>query len=251
MIVFIVDSAGNYLVSRSLPPPRDRELGGIYFIKVSSSKITRDNVHDAIIANDLPPSTCTPLQMLMLFVREAYFPVLTNAKNQASSLFPTCLFSIRPDLTQESPTIPNHSIRADVLTGACCAAGGLARRHIQGGERDLRQPPRQHVHDHRGRRRQNLAAAPVPSGLHTVPRPARQGGSGEGEVCAAAKLLYAADACRSHDSTLILTRHASLHSPHAACLLIRALRVRGLDVGAGCTCWKIPSSCGRSRSARS
>ena len=98
LLVFSLDSARNFIVSKSFPPPRDRELGGIYFLKVSSSKITRDNLPDTIVTHDLPPFTLSPLELLMLFAKEAYFPLLTSAKNQARAKPPPHLHSVGGNL---------------------------------------------------------------------------------------------------------------------------------------------------------
>ncbi len=82
LLVFSANSTGNFLLTRAVPVTRDSELGGIYFLKLSSTKITRDNIQDTVTAIDLPPKSSGPLETMMLVAREVYFPLLTNSRNQ-------------------------------------------------------------------------------------------------------------------------------------------------------------------------
>jgi hypothetical protein len=63
LLVFSANSAGNLLFTRAVPVARDSELGGMYFLKFSSTKITRDTIHDVITAIDLPPKSSGPLRL--------------------------------------------------------------------------------------------------------------------------------------------------------------------------------------------
>jgi hypothetical protein len=87
-------------MTRTVPVARDSELGGMYFLKLSSSQLTRDTIQDVVTAIDLPPKSSGPLETMMLVAREVYFPLLTNAKNQVFRRpRPRCPRSARMALT--------------------------------------------------------------------------------------------------------------------------------------------------------
>jgi hypothetical protein len=82
LLVFYGDPFGNYLTARSLPADCDRNLPGIYFLKVNCVKITRENVNDSIVVSDLFPASQTSAESILLIAREVYFPVILNVKTQ-------------------------------------------------------------------------------------------------------------------------------------------------------------------------